>query len=437
MIFFLFLFLSFNLYSCYQQHYIQKKVLKTSHRLSPSDVQVLPNIDSISAYLTSQSKLASDFISSSSFNVIELDYTKISANVVNFIEALLVNPYTIPSWTMIVFVLIVGGLGQDDENIGSPYDAGETEYNYKIAEDFYGSRPLFVFRRLLRLSNITGAFNIKLAFDYFTKKVEENQKERAKEALELVTQLGPTFIKLGQALSIRTDLIPEPYALELRKLQDAVPPFNSNVAREIMKQEFGVKNLNSIFESITDEPIASASIGQVYKAKLFDGRECAVKVQRPKIINEIALDLYCLRLLTPFQVWLSNTINKRKTQQSDIDVALALVDEWGRGFVAEVDYRLEALNGKEFSQSMIKRGLNAVTAPDVVDEYSGSKIIVTKWMNGTRLDKDASPDVPRLCGVAVNAYLTMLLDTGVLHCDPVSLLYHLCSSRVLANLLLK
>eukprot|EP01035_Chromulina_nebulosa_P017905 gene17905-23525_t len=314
--------------------------------------------------------------------------------------------------------MVLAGFGSDDASIGSPYLPGETMYSFKKAESYYGSRPLFVFRRLLRLARITGVFNLKLGYDYFTKNVEKNQPLRAKEALTLVTQLGPTFIKLGQALSIRTDLIPEPYALELRQLQDAVPPFPSNIAMKILKDELRVKSLDEVFVSISDKPIASASIGQVYKAKLKNGKEVAVKVQRPKIINEIALDLYVLRLITPLQVKISNLIGKRKTSQGDIDVGLSLVDEWGRGFVAEIDYKLEAKNGKDFAIAMQEKGLNAVTSPAVVDELSGNRVLVTEWMDGTRLDKDASPDVPRLCSVAINAYLTMLLDTGVLHCDP-------------------
>jgi predicted unusual protein kinase regulating ubiquinone biosynthesis (AarF/ABC1/UbiB family) len=180
----------------------------------------------------------------------------------------------------------------------------------------------------------------------------------------------------------------------------------------------GLKDIREKFLKISPLPVASASIGQVYKATLLDGREVAIKVQRPKVLGEIALDLYLLRLITPFQVKLSNAINKMKTEQGDIDVGISLVDEWGRGFVAEVDYRLEAYNTKQFTMAMERRGLNAVTAPTVVDELSGPRVLVTEWVEGTRLDKDASSDVPRLCGVAINAYLTMLLDTGVLHCDP-------------------
>ena len=324
-------------------------------------------------------------------------FTELRAATWHLIELAAANPITLPAFTVVyAFFLFFGGVGYDDNKVGSPYDAGTKTYSVETAERFYGSRPFFLLRRLLKLASITGAFNLKLFIDWRTGNVEKNEKERAKEALILATQLGPTFIKLGQALSIRTDLIPEAYALELRQLQDAVPPFDSEAAMEIIKKEMGIKkNIGEKFRSISPLPVASASIGQVYRGTLLDGRDVAVKVQRPKVLGEIALDLYLLRLITPLQVKLTNMINGQKTEQSDIDVAISLVDEWGRGFVAEVDYRLEATNTKQFSLAMERRGLNAVTAPTVVDELSGSKVLVTEWVEGTRLDRDASSDVPR------------------------------------------
>ena len=169
-----------------------------------------------------------------------------------------------------------------------------------------------------------------------------------------------------------------------------------------------MSNLSQIFDSLSDEPVASASIGQVYRGKLKDGKDVAVKIQRPGILGEIALDLHVLRLLTPIQTTLQNMANGLETDLKDIELAIALVDEWGRGFVAETDYRLEAENTIEFEQAMRKRGLDAVCAPTVMEGLVRDKVLATEWVEGTRLDKDASPDVPRLCGVAINAYLTMV-----------------------------
>mmetsp|Transcript_11978 Transcript_11978/g.25497 ORF Transcript_11978/g.25497 Transcript_11978/m.25497 type:complete len:959 (-) Transcript_11978:109-2985(-) len=325
--------------------------------------------------------------------------------------------------------LFTSFLNSPDDYSSAPYEPGTDSYDPIQAEEFYKSRPLMVAKRILRLASLTAVFNTGLLFDWLVlgkllgdeeyTALRKNEPRRAKEALVLCEKLGPTFIKLGQALSIRTDILPEPYALELRQLQDAVPPFPSTEAYDVLRTELGVSDLSSIFSSLSPRPVASASIGQVYRGTLrSNGKDVAVKVQRPGILGEIALDLHVLRLLTLIQTKLQNSINRRPTTQEDIDTALLLVDEWGRGFVAETDYRLEATNTMQFEEAMRKRGLDAVCAPNVVEELVKDKILVTEWVEGTRLDKDASEDVPRLCGVAINAYLTMLLDTGVLHCDP-------------------
>jgi predicted unusual protein kinase regulating ubiquinone biosynthesis (AarF/ABC1/UbiB family) len=152
--------------------------------------------------------------------------------------------------------MVIGGFGQDDSKIGSPFTAGASTYDFNKSELFYSSRPLYVFRRLVRLARITSAFNIKLLLDWKLGNIEKYENERAAEALTLVTQLGPTFIKLGQALSIRTDLIPKAYALELRTLQDAVPPFDSVEAKKIIQEELGVTSFSQVFSKISEKPVS-------------------------------------------------------------------------------------------------------------------------------------------------------------------------------------
>lgn len=312
----------------------------------------------------------------------------------------------------------IGSVAKPAARMGTPYPAGPDTYSADKADRYFSKRPFLVLGRLVTLSFLTASFNTRLLIDWRLGRLEQNEKAMAKEALALSTKLGPTFIKLGQALSIRTDLIPEAYALELRQLQDAVPPFDSDEAMSILRRELNVRDLSEVFDSISPRPLASASIGQVYRATLKDGRDVAVKVQRPGILDEIALDLHLLRLLAPVQTVVSSLANGRKVFAEDMDLARTLVDEWGRGFVAETDYIHEALNTEQFVDAMRRRGLGAVTAPSVVRELSTRKVLITEWVDGTRLDRDASPDVPRLCAVAINAYLTMLLDTGTLHCDP-------------------
>jgi len=354
---------------------------------------------------------------------------QLSAALADIVPSLLSSPWHAAA--ILLFssgALLTAFINSPDDYSEAPFEAGSDTYDDDKAAEFYSRRPGMVIKRILRLGSLTSAFNMGLLFDWLVlgklmkdedyTALRKNEPRRAKEALTLCTQLGPTFIKLGQALSIRTDLVPELYALELRQLQDAVPPFSSDEAREVLRRELGVSDLSQIFSSLSDEPVASASIGQVYRGTLKDGTDVAVKVQRPGILGEIALDLYVLRLLTPIQTVLQNMANGQETVQEDIDVGIALVDEWGRGFVAETDYRLEAENTVDFEEAMRKRNLDAVCAPRVVEDLVRDKVLVTEWVEGTRLDRDASPDVPRLCGVAINAYLTMLLDTGVLHCDP-------------------
>ncbi|KAJ1476438.1 ABC1 family-domain-containing protein, partial [Baffinella frigidus] len=155
-------------------------------------------------------------------------------------------------------------------------------------------------------------------------------------------------------------------------------------------------------------PVAAASIGQVYKGTLPDGQEVAVKVQRPDVVQDIALDLYMCRAIAPIY---------KKAFKLNTDLE-GLIDEWGAGFVNELDYIREATNGQRFLSAMQERGLNAVTTSEVVPHLSSERILVTKWVDGEKLSVSKEGDVGRLCGVALNAYLTMLLDTGLLHCDP-------------------
>mmetsp|Transcript_31085 Transcript_31085/g.65594 ORF Transcript_31085/g.65594 Transcript_31085/m.65594 type:complete len:933 (+) Transcript_31085:190-2988(+) len=388
----------------------------------PTDIQI-PSLDSISATL--QNLDLSDLTNNLHLSSPE----QLSAALTELAPTLLQNPWQIAAIALFSSgALLTAFINSPDDYSDAPFAPGSDTYDPVKANEFYSKRPLMVLKRILRLTTLTSAFNTGLIFDWLVlgklfkdeefSALRKNEPRRAKEALILCTQLGPTFIKLGQALSIRTDLVPEMYALELRQLQDAVPPFNSDEARDVLKTEFGVSNLDQIFDTISEEPVASASIGQVYRGKLKDGKDVAVKVQRPGILAEIALDLHVLRLLTPIQTQLQNMANGQETVQEDIDQGIALVDEWGRGFVAETDYRLEAENTIAFGAAMRKRALDAVCAPAVVEDLVRDKVLVTEWVEGTRLDRDASPDVPRLCGVAINAYLTMLLDTGVLHCDP-------------------
>lgn len=199
----------------------------------------------------------------------------------------------------------------------------------------------------------------------------------------------------------------------LKTLQDKVPSFPSNTAREIIEEELG-QSINTIFSEFSPEPVAAASLGQVYRARLkSNGMEVAVKVQRPNIMTQIALDMHILREAAPVLKSLFNL-------NTD---TVGTVDAWGSGFVDELDYISEAQNAEYFDESIKTTPLSGVVfSPPVVEEYTSGKVLTTEWVVGERLDQSSSDDVTILCSIAMNTYLTMMLETGVLHCGKFSII---------------
>lgn len=302
-------------------------------------------------------------------------------------------------------------MAPDDFRQGmEPYVRGN--YDPVQAKAYYSRHQLLVIQRASQVFRLSNGFFVGLLYDkYILKDEEKNRSKRAQELLTLVTGLGPTAIKIGQALSVRPDLIPAEYAKALATLQDSVPPFDGKAAKSILRKELGQEKYSHLkdfpFMTKNSGPVASASIGQVYRG-FIDKREVAVKVQRPNVLAEIALDLHLVREFAPFYKKLTGAA-------SDLQ---GLADEWGRGFIAELDYREEAENTIRFTEEMRKRKLDSVSAPAVVTAYSTEQVLVTEWIDGVRIDKSTPDDVPRLCAVALNAYLVMLLELQSLHCDP-------------------
>ena len=253
----------------------------------------------------------------------------------------------------------------------------EACYDPAAASAFFRKRPLVGVKRLLRIGQLSAGFVLRTSWDKFRGTEDEMTETRSRQLLEVVTKLGPTFIKVGQALSIRTDLLPAPYVAGLQKLQDAVPPFSGAQGRAIIEAELGI-DLDATFSAISLEPVASASIGQVYRATLREsGEEVAIKVQRPQVLYNVALDLFMLR---DFLVPLYRRLNKESNTE-----LVALVDAWGTGFVDELDYTKEAAATTAFSAAMAQRGLGSVTAPEVVGALSSVHVLTTKWVDGERL----------------------------------------------------
>lgn len=300
-----------------------------------------------------------------------------------------------------------------------PYPRGN--YDPLQAQIFYDNHKFAVLQRALQVLRLSNRFLINILIDkYVWERVAGDEvstsnrnQQRAQDLLQLVTQLGPTAIKVGQALSVRPDLIPEEYASALSTLQDRVPPFPTGTAKAILQDQLGGEAFGRL-QPLSSDPVASASIGQVYRGLLQTDNgqtEVAIKVQRPNVLAEIALDLYLVR---EFGAPLYQAIFAR---DGGTDLQ-ALANEWGRGFIAELDYRTEAAKTLKFRQDMKERNLNAVTAPKVLTDVSTEQILITEWIDGERIDKSPPGDIPRLCAVALNAYLVMLLELKSLHCDP-------------------
>ena len=294
-----------------------------------------------------------------------------------------------------------------------PYPSGR--YDPVTSQEYYAARPLEVLSRVLSSAAPASGFGLSLMLDYLRgpEALRTNARVRAEQLVTALTAMGPTYIKVGQALSIRADLLSPPYIAALTGLQDRVPSFPTDEARAILVREWGLRDaskIDDLFVTLSPEPVAAASLGQVYRGTLkAGGREVAIKVQRPGVEGGIALDLLLIRaLMTSF---------KRLTG-ANTDL-IGLVDDWGRGFVDELDYEKEASNADAFVASIASSPLaSVVTAPEVDTELSTKRVLVTNWVDGERLEKSQANDVSALCGVALNTYLSMLLETGLLHCDP-------------------
>ena len=178
----------------------------------------------------------------------------------------------------------------DDDGLPTP----RVPYDPELASARFASQPMAVGLRQMRLLGPLLSFLTKVVVEVRQGTEAANREARAKELTELISSLGPAIIKAGQALSSRSDLLPAAYLRELARLQDRVPPFGNAEACNRIEDELG-QPLGLLFRTFGDEPVAAASLGQVYRAETMDGRRVAVKVQRPGCEATIALDLYILR----------------------------------------------------------------------------------------------------------------------------------------------
>lgn len=233
--------------------------------------------------------------------------------------------------------------------------------------------------------------------------------ERLRMAFE---ELGPSFIKLAQILSARPDLITAQYAKEFKKLQDEVPPFPSQEAKRIIEEELK-QPLEKVFLFFDDRPVAAASIAQVHHARLLDGSDVIVKVQRPGIREIIETDINILTTVA--------RLLDRYMPESRFFNPMGIVEEFSRTVHKEMDFVGEAKNCERFRENFAENP--DIYIPEIYPNLITERVLVMERIEGVRIDdikgiEAMGLDRKRLARVGVNAYFKMILEDGFFHADP-------------------
>jgi predicted unusual protein kinase regulating ubiquinone biosynthesis (AarF/ABC1/UbiB family) len=291
--------------------------------------------------------------------------------------------------------------------------AGLLSYDPAAITRIYAGHPRRLLRRLWQTLVPIGLYLLGVGTDWLTGrlKIHGQARARAKEAADLVASLGPAFIKAGQALSTRPDIIPPVLLEELAQLQDQLPGFDSALAMACIEEDLGAP-VEAIFEQLDREPISAASLGQVHKGVLKDGQKVAVKVQRPGLREQITLDLYIVRNIA---AWLNRNVGLIR---SDL---VALIDELGKRVFEEMDYLNEAANAEKFAQ--LHRHNPRIAVPRIHHQATSRRVLTMEWIDGVKLTNlDAvraiGIDPDDMVEVGVNCSLEQLLEHGFFHADP-------------------
>jgi ubiquinone biosynthesis protein len=283
-------------------------------------------------------------------------------------------------------------------------------------------------RKIGRLSEIAQVA-VRHGFGYFferhkltdilpwTARVEVNPdasagSDRGRHLREMLDELGPTFVKFGQLLSTRPDVVPPDIVAELRSLQDDVRPFPFVQVREVIEAELGL-TLEQAFLRFDEQPIAAASIGQVHRATLPNGDEVAVKVQRPNAPGQIESDLALL--------YQAARMIKERVRALDFIDAHELVDEFARFIRQELDYKLEARNADNFRRNFA--GSELVVVPKVYWSYCGARMLTLEFLDGVQLadldlETTSLEERRELAYQVTQTWMEMIFRHGFFHGDP-------------------
>lgn len=303
-------------------------------------------------------------------------------------------------------------MGQHKNPVEARDLASLRRYDANVIARYYRYRPWRVVWRALKIVWFFAGFVLGFLWDHWRKEENEHQSQRAEQLRHILTDLGPTFIKVGQALSTRPDLIRKDFLEELVKLQDQLPPFNTEKAFRIIEAELE-RSTEEIYAQLSATPIAAASLGQVYRARLHTGEEVAVKVQRPNLKPIITLDLFLMR-------WAAGWMAPFLPLNLGHDLTL-IVDEFGIKLFEEIDYLNEAKNAEQFASNFSNNP--QVKVPSIYWRYSTHRVLTLEWINGLKLTdtsqiKAAGLDSDNLTRIGVESGLQQLLEHGFFHADP-------------------
>ena len=278
--------------------------------------------------------------------------------------------------------------------------------------------------------------NLKLLLSGEIKAMEKRDKTRGAEILAVFAKhnfyangftpaelrttledLGPTYVKIGQIMSSRVDMLPERYCKELEKLRQNVKQLDPELARAVIEQETG-KKIDDIFLEFKDKPLGSASIGQAHYAVLKDGTRVVIKVQRPLIADMMRKDFVLLKKLGK----IVNTVNEGNEDSEQTIDLVSVIEELEKVTEEELDFRVEAENTRFFKENCIADE-EKITCPTVIDELTTERIFTMTFVDGYSISNrdrliEEGYDPVQIGSVILDNYLHQVLDVGTFHADP-------------------
>ena len=308
---------------------------------------------------------------------------------------------------------------------------GELRYDHVAASNKLKQQPSVWMKQNLKLFYPASLFVCKIIWDHALNRQKENRRKRAAELLKIFNGLSPALVKAGQSLSSRSDLLPAEYLEALQQLQDRCPPYPTSEAAALFEREMHMK-FEDAFTLDHPEPVAAASIGQVYKGTLkSNGAKVAIKIQRPNCEESVAVDLFILRWYAAQLQWSLALLGR------DINLT-SVIDDFGHMLYRELDYRAEAANAIQFAE--LYAGLKDIHVPKIYTNLSSQKVLVMEWVDGVRLH-DARAiqamgfEKARFVNSLVQCSMRQILENGFFHADPHAGMIVECLVSV-ANLLL-